>query len=65
VFYSVLINVPLSRKIIGIGKTSRAIILPKSWLDWHEQRIGPINKVAIEVNSELRIKPLEENKKNG
>jgi len=50
---------PIIRKIIKAGKTSRAVIIPKSWLDHAEREAGcRINYVAIEVNRELRITPL-------
>jgi len=49
---------PLVRKVIPIGKTSRAVILPKSWLVYFENELGcKIEYVAIEVNRELRITP--------
>lgn len=53
---------PLIRKIIDIGKTSRAGIIPKSWLTWEEDRLGrKITHVCIEtdtlVHSILKIYP--------
>jgi antitoxin component of MazEF toxin-antitoxin module len=48
---------PLIRKVAKIGN-SKAIFLPKTWLDYHEESNGqPIKKVTIVVNEELRIKP--------
>jgi len=50
---------PIIRKIIPIGKTSRAVIIPKSWLQFFEQEAGqPILNVAIEVNRVLKITPI-------
>lgn len=50
---------PIIRKIIEVGKTSRGIILPKSWLEYFEERQGQaIEAVAIEVNSVLRVSPV-------
>jgi len=55
---------PIIRKIIPIGKTSRAIIIPKSWLQFFEQATGqPIEKVAIEINHALKITPILEDEK--
>ena len=52
-------NVPIIRKLIAIGKTSRAVILPKSWLQYYEAQEGhPIDAVAIEVNKALQITPM-------
>jgi antitoxin component of MazEF toxin-antitoxin module len=52
-------SMPLKRKIINVGKSSKGIILPKSWLDFHEENLGEIFEVTIEVNNELRIKPVQ------
>jgi antitoxin component of MazEF toxin-antitoxin module len=49
---------PLVRKIIKLG-TSRVITLPEGWLKWLETKFGEIPKeVLIEVNEELKIRPL-------
>ena len=49
---------PLVRKVIDVGKTSKAVILPKSWLEFYEKELGKkIVKVAIEVNKQLTILP--------
>lgn len=54
---------PMIRKLIGVGKTSRAVILPKSWLQFIEHKEGQsINHVTIEVNKVLVIAPLLEKK---
>lgn len=50
---------PIVRKVIDVGKTSRAVIIPKSWLEYYEKEQGkPIEAVAIEVNRVLQISPL-------
>lgn len=50
---------PIVRKVIPIGKTSRAVILPKSWLIFFENENDcKVEHVAIEVNKELRITPI-------
>ena len=50
---------PIIRKVIPIGKTSKAVIIPKSWLQFFEQETGqPIKNVAIEVNRVLKITPV-------
>jgi len=55
---------PIIRKIIEVGKTSKGIILPKSWLEYYEKETGEkIEKVAMEVNRVLTITPLLEKKK--
>jgi len=50
---------PLIRKIIDAGKTSKAVIIPKSWLEYYEKQEGQsIESVAIEVNRILKISPI-------
>lgn len=54
---------PIIRKIIDAGKTSKAVIIPKSWLQYFERQTGkPIEHVAIEVNRVLKITPILEKK---
>jgi NADH:ubiquinone oxidoreductase subunit len=49
----------LRRKIIRVGKTSKAVILPEDWLTWVEERFGEVpSEVDIEVDEELKIKPV-------
>ena len=57
---------PLVRKVISIGKTSRAVIIPKSWLRDIEDKSGEtIKKLALEVDGCITIRPIidSENKK--
>lgn len=50
---------PIIRKIVSFGKTSKGIILPKSWLEYFEKTNGQkIKEVTIEVNGQLIIQPL-------
>jgi len=52
-------TLPLIRKIIGFGKTSKGIILPKSWLEYYEKETGKqIESVSMEVNKVLTIAPI-------
>jgi len=54
---------PIIRKIIQVG-TSRAISIPKSWLDYYERETGvEIKEVAMEVNRILTITPILKKKK--
>ena len=55
---------PLVRKIIEVGKTSKGVILPKSWLDFLEKKHGRIDAVSIEVNGHLIIKPILDEGRN-
>jgi len=49
---------PLVRRIIEVGKTSKGVILPKSWLDLLEKKHGKVEAVTMEVNGQLIIKPI-------
>lgn len=49
---------PIIRKVIKVGETSKAVIIPKSWFEFYEKESGQkINEVSIEVNRELKILP--------
>lgn len=51
-------NLPITRKIFRIGN-SKAVTLPKTWLDYYEKHEGMnIESVAMEVNRVLKISPL-------
>ena len=53
---------PIIRKIFRIS-TSRAITLPKSWMDYLERECGrEIREVAIEVNRKLVIEAITDGK---
>lgn len=46
----------LQRKIIKVGH-SRAVVIPASWLNYHEKIDGgPITTVSMEVNGKITIK---------
>ncbi len=50
---------PIIRKIIDCGKTSKGVILPKSWLDYLERETGkPLTEVSMTVNDNLTIQPI-------
>jgi antitoxin component of MazEF toxin-antitoxin module len=49
--------VPIRRKICHIGG-SKAVFLPKSWVDLLEEKYGKIEAVSMEVNGKLTIRPL-------
>jgi hypothetical protein len=49
---------PIVRKVMNL-RTSRAICLPKSWLEYFEKEAGlEILEVAIEVDRVLTISPI-------
>lgn len=49
---------PIIRKLLKVGPTSKAVVLPKTWLEFYEQESGKeINNVTMEVNEKLTIEP--------
>jgi len=55
------VQLPLIKKIIDIGGTSKGIILPKSWIIFHEKRNKKrISKVGMELNGKIVIWPILE-----
>jgi hypothetical protein len=48
---------PIRRKICKIGD-SKAIFLPKSWIDLLEEKHGRIEAVMMDVNDWLTIRPI-------
>lgn len=49
---------PIIRKILNVGD-SRAITIPKTWLEYLEKQHGiKIKEVAVEVDRVLTIQPI-------
>jgi hypothetical protein len=49
---------PLIQKLIQVGD-SRAVTLPKTWLNYYERKTGRrIKEVTLEVNGKITIQPL-------
>jgi antitoxin component of MazEF toxin-antitoxin module len=54
---------PIVRKVMDM-RTSRAVCLPKSWLEYAENESGSkVTHVAIEVDRVLTISPIFPDKK--
>jgi len=54
---------PLIRKIITVGKYSRAIVIPPSWIKDQEEQVGhPIDEILMEVDGSLTITPRKQTK---
>lgn len=57
-------NMHIIRRIINLGH-SKAIIIPKSWMDFYKEKTGQeIKSVAIEVDRQLIIEPYVKSKKS-
>ena len=49
----------LVKKIVAIGKTSRGVIIPKSWFEFHEKKNGKkIQWVGMEIGGKIVIWPI-------
>jgi hypothetical protein len=44
----------LKKRILNVGH-SRCVVLPPDWLRYHEDRLGPINEVNMEITNVLTI----------
>jgi antitoxin component of MazEF toxin-antitoxin module len=48
---------PLIRKVVRIGN-SKAVFLPKTWLEYYESMLGrEVKLVVMEVDEKIEIKP--------
>ena len=45
---------PLLKKLIKIGN-SRAVIIPASWLKYHEDRQGKVVEILMELNNVITL----------
>lgn len=56
---------PIVRKLMNVGVDSKAITLPKSWIESAEQEEGrKIVAIALEVNGSITLNPVfEKNRK--
>ena len=53
------IELPIIRKLIAFGNSSKGITLPKSWLELIEKETGKtVKEVAVEVDEFLTIQPI-------
>lgn len=44
---------PLVKKLIRIGKSSRAVIIPSEWLEYYEKQGLSIEQVLMELNGKI------------
>lgn len=47
---------PLVKKLITVGKCSRAIIIPAEWLNYYERQGLSIESMLMEVDGEITIR---------
>lgn len=52
-------KMPIIRKLMKVGVDSRAVVLPKGWIQEIEQRTGKaVKAIALEINGQITIEPL-------
>jgi len=44
---------PLFKKLIKLGKSSRAVVIPSEWLEYYRKRGLSIEAVLMEINGEI------------
>jgi len=56
---------PILRKVIKVGTTSRAVILPHDWLEAYRRQHGKdLEEVGLEVSDVILVSPFEDEKTN-
>lgn len=54
---------PMIRKINLLAGRTKAVVLPKDWIDYYEREYGePIKEVLLEVNAKITIEPYMPNR---
>lgn len=47
---------PLVKKLITIGKCSRAVVIPAEWLSYYERQGLSIENILMELDGEITIR---------
>jgi len=47
---------PLIKRLIRLGKSSRAVVIPSEWLDYYRQKGLSIELILMEINGEITIR---------
>jgi len=47
---------PLIKKLIRLGKSSRAVVIPAEWLEYYEKQGLSIESILMELNGELTMR---------
>ena len=47
---------PLIKKLIKLGKSSRAVVIPAEWLEYYRKQGISIEAVLMEVNGEITMR---------
>ncbi len=55
---------PILKKLIKLGDSSRGIILPADWLEYQKRR-GPVENVLVEIDGDKLTITVDREGKNG
>ena len=44
---------PLIKKLIKLGKSSRAVVIPSEWLEYYKKQGLSIEAILMEINGEI------------
>ncbi|GAI40971.1 unnamed protein product [marine sediment metagenome] len=47
---------PLVKKLIRLGKSSRAVVIPSEWLSYYEKQGLSIESILMELNGEITMR---------
>ncbi len=47
---------PLIKKLIRLGKSSRAVVIPAEWLGYYEKQGLSIESILMELNGEITMR---------
>jgi len=47
---------PLIKRLIKLGKSSRAVVIPSQWLEYYRKQGLRIEVILMEVNGEIKIR---------
>ena len=55
---------PLIKKLIKLGKSSRAVVIPSEWLEYYKKQGLSIEAILMEINGEIIMRiPTEAERK--
>lgn len=52
---------PLLKKLISLGKTSKAVVIPNDWLDYYEKQGISTKLVVMEIDNVITIRVPRDN----
>ena len=47
---------PLLKKLINLGKSSKAVVIPATWLEYYDKQGIPTDLILMEINSVITLR---------